>query len=332
MLKNQATHVLQVVNKIMKLSQQFFILCVMGALLFFARDDAMRVYQKLQAYVMNQALQTQMPTTGEKVSVTTQEVATIPEKAAETPGALKKVKEDLLVNNSFDTVLDMKKVIALTNQARRVNGNLKPLKENSMLDNSAEKKLQDMFVKQYFEHVSPDGVGVADLGKNFGYEYIVIGENLALGNFKDDASLVEAWMESPGHRANILNTKYTEIGVSVGKAQYKGQEVWMAVQHFGLPKSTCPAIDPVLHGIIDIGQNDIKKMEARLILQKEHIDSGAVYDGKTTNEQIDEYNLLVPQFNDLIISTKEKITAFNDQVHEYNACIELNTSTEGSTH
>ena len=59
------------------------------------------------------------------------------------------------------------------------------------------------------------------MAKKAGYEYISVGENLAMGNFKNDGDLVEAWMNSPGHRANILSFKYKELGVAVIKANMK---------------------------------------------------------------------------------------------------------------
>jgi uncharacterized protein YkwD len=52
------------------------------------------------------------------------------------------------------------------------------------------------------------------LAKKVNYEYVVVGENLAEGDFTSDADLVKGWMDSPGHRANILNTKYEEIGIA----------------------------------------------------------------------------------------------------------------------
>ena len=64
-----------------------------------------------------------------------------------------------------------------------------------------------------------------------------------MGNFKNDQDLVSAWLNSPGHRANILNTRFTEIGTAVLKGFYEGREVWMAVQEFGLPLSSCPNPD-----------------------------------------------------------------------------------------
>src|SRR6185369_15716694 len=117
---------------------------------------------------------------------------------------------------------------------------LPALKENALLDKAAKKKLDDMFAQQYFEHINPQGKGPSDLAKSVGYDYIAIGENLALGNFKNDAELVQAWMDSPGHRANILNKQYTEIGVAVGQGTYEGKKTWLAVQEFGRPTSSCP--------------------------------------------------------------------------------------------
>ncbi len=236
------------------------------------------------------------------------------------PGALV-VPNNYLTSNIKSIKLTKEKVIEITNRQRAQNGNLPPLKENSKLDFSAEKKLQDMFVKGYFEHVSPDGVGVADLGTEVGYEYIIIGENLALGNFKDDQALVDAWMASPGHRANILNNKYTDIGVSVGKGTYKGDSIWMAVQHFALPKSACPNIDGVLRGIIDIEQKNIKQMEMELSSRKASIDSGAIREGATTGNQINDYNVLVSEYNKLILDIKNKTNDYNTQVRDFNTCV-----------
>lgn len=241
----------------------------------------------------------------------------------ETPGALV-VPDQYLASNSKTTNLSIKGVINITNEYRKTNGNLVSLTENPKLDFSAEKKLQDMFMKQYFEHDSPDGVGVGELGDQVSYEYIIIGENLALGNFKDDRALVDAWMASPGHKANILNSRYTEIGVAVGRGTYNGKSVWMAVQHFALPKSACPAIDEVLRGVISLDQENLKRMEADLADRKDKIDSGVVSNGLTTNDQIAQYNALVNEYNKLISSVKEKVNEYNLQVRKFNECLANN--------
>lgn len=236
------------------------------------------------------------------------------------PGALV-VSDNYLTSNTKNIKLTKERIVEITNQQRTLNGNLPPLKENSKLNFSAEKKLQDMFVKGYFEHISPEGTGVGDLGNQVAYDYIIIGENLALGNFKNDQSLIDAWMASPGHKANILNNKYSDIGVSVGKGVYMGNSVWMAVQHFALPKTACPTIDGVLKGIIDIYQKNIAQMEAVLVSKKITIDSGAISGGVTTNGQINDYNLLVSEYNKLILDVKNKINIYNNQVRDFNNCL-----------
>lgn len=238
-----------------------------------------------------------------------------------TPGALV-VPDDLLTYNTKSINLTSNGVVDITNKYRESDGGLPPLTENSKLNFSAEKKLQDMFVKGYFEHMSPDGVGVGDLGNQVSYEYILIGENLALGNFKDDQSLVDAWMASPGHKANILNKRYTEIGVAVSKGIYNGKSVWMSVQHFGLPKSACPSIDEVLRGIISIDQEKVQKTEVELSSIKKQIDTGSVYEGVTTSGLIEIYNSLVNDYNKMIIDIKEKINKYNQEVRDFNTCIE----------
>jgi len=98
-------------------------------------------------------------------------------------------------------------IIKWTNSQRK-EYDLPPLRENSELNALALIKAKDMLAEQYFGHISPAGEGVADLAEMIGYEFIIIGENLALGNFRDDQALVQGWMDSPGHRQNILNGQY----------------------------------------------------------------------------------------------------------------------------
>jgi uncharacterized protein YkwD len=229
--------------------------------------------------------------------------------------------------------LSIDKVIYYTNINRQENGGLVALTENTELDRSAEIKMKDMFAKQYFEHVSPSGVSVSDLANTVGYEYVTIGENLALGDFATDKELVDAWMASPGHRANILNKRYTEIGVAVGRGSYQGRQVWLAVQHFGAPKSTCPIIDEALHSSITTDQTKVDAMNAELATRKNHIDSGGEYNGQSPNQQIEAYNSLVATYNNLVKEVKAKVDTYNAQVRAFNTCVGPDTTTrEESTH
>jgi len=135
--------------------------------------------------------------------------------------------------------LNPQKIIYWTNYYRSQN-NLAQLTSNTLLTKAAQEKVNDMFSKQYFEHVSPSGVSPSDLVTSVGYAYKVSGENLALGDFLDEKDLVDAWMNSPGHRANILNKDYSEIGVATGLGKFEDRtSTWLAVQEFGKPLPNC---------------------------------------------------------------------------------------------
>jgi len=311
----------------MKILNQIITAAIFIILIFIIKTDYNLYYSNATSYLKNQIEKIYFLSSVEKekmISVInvntdndglTKEITKI-----ETPGPLF-VSDNLLTNNTKNIKLTISGVIDITNKSRFENGNLDPLIKNLKLDFSAEKKLQDMFVKGYFEHISPDGVGVGDLSNQISYEYILIGENLALGNFIDDKALVAAWMASPGHRANILNSKYAEIGVAVGKGSYNGKIVWMAVQHFGLPKSACPSIDEILKGIISLDQNRINDKGSDLTIRRKAINSGTVYEGMTTGPQIEKYNSLVNDYNKIIIDIRNKINMYNEQVGQFNKCI-----------
>ncbi|MEK7121756.1 MAG: CAP domain-containing protein [Patescibacteria group bacterium] len=124
-------------------------------------------------------------------------------------------------------------VIIETNNQRKAN-NLGSLAENSKLNAAADFKMRDMFARQYFDHYAPDGTsGIEELLIRFNYQYIAAGENLALGDFKNANELVSLWMASPGHKANILNSTYREIGVATDYDMFQGRRTIIAVQIFG---------------------------------------------------------------------------------------------------
>jgi uncharacterized protein YkwD len=294
----------------MKLSYQIFIIFFVILSLFIIKDDIRLIVKNTSIY-LNKKIDTPTIKSAEKNETQ------LPSKIS-MPGALR-VVDNLLNNNS--SKLSKDSIIDLTNKYRKENGNLPSLKENADLDFSADKKLKDMFNKQYFEHMSPLNIDVGDLGKEVGYEYIIIGENLAMGNFKDDQSLVDAWMASQGHRENILNKNYIDIGVAVGMGNFKGKSIWMAVQHFGTEKNVCPSIDQVLYGIISINQAEIEEMSKNLSLRREMINKNVIYEGDTYSEQINKYNLLINPYNELLKDTKKMIEDYNNQIRAFNLCI-----------
>jgi uncharacterized protein YkwD len=218
------------------------------------------------------------------------------------------------------SVLTKAGVIKLTNLQRANNGSLPALKENAKLDAAALAKAQDMFKNQYFEHVSPAGIGPSDLAKQMDYVYIAYGENLALGNFKDDQALMQGWMNSPGHRANILNPKYQEIGVAVLKGTYQGLVTWMAVQEFGLPLSACPQPDANLKNQIDQGNSQIKILKQTIEDQRAEITTTQYPSRNDYNQAVTQYNDLVHQYNALVVQNKTLVNSYNLQVDQFNAC------------
>ena len=118
-------------------------------------------------------------------------------------------------------------VVTLVNQERAKAG-LAPLKINTKLAGVAERKAEDLRDKNYFAHNSPTYGSPFDMMKQFGITYTSAGENIAKGQ-KTPAEVMNGWMNSPGHKANIMNANYTEIGVGY-VTDSNGTTYW--VQHF----------------------------------------------------------------------------------------------------
>ena len=121
-------------------------------------------------------------------------------------------------------------VVTLVNQERAKAG-LAPLKINTKLAGVAERKAEDLRDKNYFAHNSPTYGSPFDMMKQFGITYTSAGENIAKGQ-KTPAEVMNGWMNSPGHKANIMNANYTEIGVGY-VTDSNGTTYW--VQHFIRP-------------------------------------------------------------------------------------------------
>lgn len=110
-----------------------------------------------------------------------------------------------------------KAVITIVNQERAKQG-LAPLRHNWQLSRVARYKSEDMRDKNYFSHTSPTFGSPFDMIKNFGIRYMAAGENIAMGQ-PTPAEVMVSWMNSPGHRTNILSKNFTEIGVGVAKSK-----------------------------------------------------------------------------------------------------------------
>jgi len=123
------------------------------------------------------------------------------------------------------------KIVQQTNNIREAEG-LTPLAEHAQLYISAQYKAHDMASRAYFEHTSPQGLGLKDWLKKAQYPYRVAGENLAMGFF-DAHKVMRAWINSPAHFKNLVDPDYQELGIGIELGNYAGKETAYMVQHFG---------------------------------------------------------------------------------------------------
>lgn len=287
--------------KIYKIIIFLAIIVAFGAGIYF-KDDAVRFYNGLNKQVQD----FQKTDIGQTISEVGKQIFTPP--PLNIGGVVKPV------------ILLQSKVIAETNLQRQENGNLPALTENLKLDQAASAKANDLFLNQYFEHVSPSGVGPGELAQRYGYDYIVEGENLILGNFSSEKEVVQDWMNSPGHRANILNNRYTEIGVAIIKGTYKGETVWIGVQEFGLPLSTCSGPNVALKNQIDSEKAQLDLLSSQIDEKRSQIDNTNPK-SSAYKQMVDDYNQLVAQYNDLAEKVKGDIAIYNGQVNTFNSCV-----------
>ena len=117
-------------------------------------------------------------------------------------------------------------VVNLVNSERAAQG-LTALQKDSRLAALAQQKAEDMAKNQYFSHTSPTYGSAFDMLKAAGYSYKTAGENIAMGQ-KSAASVMDGWMHSPGHRANILHTSYEKIGVGYAVSA-DGMPYWVQI-------------------------------------------------------------------------------------------------------
>ncbi|MFW0837689.1 MAG: CAP domain-containing protein [Candidatus Komeilibacteria bacterium] len=134
----------------------------------------------------------------------------------------------------LDSSIAANDLIMLTNEIRDIK-QLQPLTVNDKLNAAAQAKATDLIANNFFSHNAPDGSFFSSWIDDVGYDYQIIGENLAAG-FTTNKDVMKAWMDSSGHRANILNDKYREIGLAVIMGKLQGQQQVVVVQIFGSPR------------------------------------------------------------------------------------------------
>ncbi|MFZ5535518.1 MAG: CAP domain-containing protein [Patescibacteria group bacterium] len=131
----------------------------------------------------------------------------------------------------YATDIRIDQLIAATN-AKRAEAGLPAVSLNGTLSQAAAAKAADMFANNYWAHNSPAGKTPWDFIIGAGYRYTLAGENLAK-NFQTSDGVVEAWMNSPTHRANIVKSGYRDVGFAVVNGVLNGEETTLVVQMFG---------------------------------------------------------------------------------------------------
>lgn len=140
---------------------------------------------------------------------------------------------------AYSTSMSRGDLLSGTNVFRAQNG-LGPLSLNAQLNNAAQSKAQHMVALNYWAHDAPDGTTPWYFFDQAGYSYSKAGENLAYG-FNTSQDVVNGWIGSPGHRANIL-AEYTEVGFGfVDGSSYQGGQYTVVVAHYGTPSAPAPA-------------------------------------------------------------------------------------------
>jgi len=130
--------------------------------------------------------------------------------------ALIVVGQKINIPNIDDIKALEQKVADIVNQ-RRAEAGLAPLKMNWEVSRVARYKSQDMIDKKYFAHQSPTYGSAFNMMENFGIKFTAAGENIAYGQ-KTPEEVMTSWMNSAGHKANILSSAYNQIGVGAAKA------------------------------------------------------------------------------------------------------------------
>ena len=144
-------------------------------------------------------------------------------------------------------------LVDLANSDRTASGK-RTLALSGTLTTAAQMKANDMAAKSYFAHTSPEGVSPWYWFAKEGYLFLYAGENLAV-NFSDSMSVEQAWMNSPGHKANILNDRFTEIGIATAQGIYNGRNTTFVVQFFGKPAAA---------KVAQVGKVTVKKETTRI--------------------------------------------------------------------
>lgn len=132
----------------------------------------------------------------------------------------------------YASQIDVGKIVEYTNQ-NRIKSGAEKVTLNAQLNAAAAAKVDDMFKENYWAHVSPKGTEPWTFISNAGYKYQHAGENLAR-DFSNSKDVVNAWMNSPSHKKNLLDKRYKDMGLAVKDGYLNGVETTIVVQIFAV--------------------------------------------------------------------------------------------------
>lgn len=141
----------------------------------------------------------------------------------------------------YATQMSIDGLVQETND-RRTTQDERPLQLNAQLTKAAQVKAQDMVERNYWSHNTPEGNAPWEFVNNVGYSYKKAGENLAYG-FKNEDEVIAGWMNSPGHRANMLDINYQEVGFGFAESPnyVEGGPSTIVVAMYGQPSGATDA-------------------------------------------------------------------------------------------
>lgn len=212
--------------------------------------------------------------------------------------------------NLFFAEISRSALIQETNNERAYLG-LGTLKESEKLNQAALMKAQDMVKNQYFAHQSPAGVSPWYWFKVIDYNYKYAGENLAIGFF-DSSEVYQAWLASSGHRANLLNPNYKEIGMAVLNGNFDGNNTTVVVQLFGNPKAVA-VISPAkkVSPIVSKPKDSLTEATANTAVQEKINKDNSQITVKILGESDNNLNISLPVLNKIDNSLYSKIVNFS---------------------
>ncbi len=237
----------------------------------------------------------------------------------------------------FSEKLDAPHIIKLTNEYRLSLG-LTPLRENFQLTHAAEYRANDMISNRYYAHVNPTtGEGPGEAIEDVNYRYRTYAENIAMGNWQSNRHLVDGWINSPGHRANIVNPNIREIGVAIVKDNITplgDPPVYYGVQLFASPMPDCSSPSEADKALLQEMQRKNDDIWKRVNTKKSEIEQlqlriNREQNNNTKNRMISDYNREVSAYNSLVSqakgtqeSLKLVVQSYNNKINEYNTCMQ----------